>query len=296
MGGDDLRQGRVEANGLDVTYLAAGDHGPLALCLHGFPDTAWGWRHLLPELAGAGYRAVAPFQRGYAPTAVPADGHHQSGALVRDAIALHDVLGGDGDAVLIGHDWGALATYGAASLAPERWRRVVAASVPPGAAMGAALMTYRQLKLSWYMFFFQLPLADHVVGLDDLAFIDGLWSDWSPGYDATEDLVHVKAALGEQPNLTAAIDIYRATFRPELTTPDLAAEQAATGAIPAQPTLYLHGADDGAIDVEWAGGAAEELSAGSRVEIIDDAGHFLHLEQPRRFDDAVLSFLAEERP
>ena len=266
------------------------------LCLHGFPDTAWGWRHLLPELAGAGYRAVAPFERGYAPTSVPTDGHLQSGALVRDAIALHEALDGDDDAVLIGHDWGALATYGAASLAPDRWRRVVAASVPPGAAMGAALMTYRQLKMSWYMFFFQLPLAEHVLALDDLAFIDGLWSDWSPGYDATEDLTYVKAALGDRINLTAAMGLYRATFQPEFTTTDLATEQAATGAIPPQPTLYLHGTDDGAIGVEWAGGAADELAAGSRVEIIDDAGHFLHLERPRTFNDAVLSFLSEDAP
>jgi pimeloyl-ACP methyl ester carboxylesterase len=85
--------------------LEAGS-GPLALCLHGFPDTAWTWQHLLPALAGAGFRAVAPFTRGYAPTGIPADGAYQAGALVADAVALHQVLGGDGDAVLIGHDWG----------------------------------------------------------------------------------------------------------------------------------------------------------------------------------------------
>src|SRR5690606_35104397 len=99
-------EGTIEANGLSFGYLAAGGEGPLALCLHGFPDSAHTWRHLLPELAAAGYRAVAPFLRGYAPTAVPADGYYQSGAVATDANALHDALGGDGDAVLIGHDWG----------------------------------------------------------------------------------------------------------------------------------------------------------------------------------------------
>ncbi|MGW2200332.1 alpha/beta fold hydrolase, partial [Streptosporangium sp. NPDC001682] len=63
----------VTANGVEFAYLSAGE-GPLALCLHGFPDTAHTWRHLLPELAGRGYRAVAPFMRGYAPTSIPADG------------------------------------------------------------------------------------------------------------------------------------------------------------------------------------------------------------------------------
>src|SRR4029077_7072562 len=107
-----MDEGRITANGVDFTCLTEGpDDGPLALCLHGFPDTAWGWRHLLPELAAAGYHAVAPFLRGYAPTAVPPDGRYQSAAVARDANELHGALGGGSDAVLIGHDWGAVASY-----------------------------------------------------------------------------------------------------------------------------------------------------------------------------------------
>ena len=159
----------VDVNGVDFAYLALGA-GPLALCLHGFPDSAHTWRHLLPRLADAGYRAVAPFQRGYAPTAVPADGRYQTGVLALDAIGFHEALGGDDQAVIIGHDWGAPATWGAAVHAPDRWRRVVGLAVPPGSAMGAAFVTNRtQLKRSWYMFFFQHPLADLVVAADDLA-------------------------------------------------------------------------------------------------------------------------------
>jgi len=73
---------------------------------------------------------VAPFIRGYAPTAVPADGCFQLGALVADAAGLHDVLGGDERAVLIGNDWGAETAYGAGAFAPDRWRRVVTLAVP----------------------------------------------------------------------------------------------------------------------------------------------------------------------
>src|SRR5580693_5866297 len=109
-----LRMTTVRANDLDFGLLEAGS-GPLALCLHGFPDTAHTWKHLLPALADAGFHAVAPFMRGYAPTAIPADGAYQIGALVADAVALHEALGGDGDAVLIGHDWGAETAYGAAA-------------------------------------------------------------------------------------------------------------------------------------------------------------------------------------
>jgi pimeloyl-ACP methyl ester carboxylesterase len=101
-----VRRRTVQANDVEFVVLEAGT-GPLALCLHGFPDAAHTWRHLLPELAAAGFHAVAPFMRGYAPTAVPRDGNYSVGALVADAVALHEVMGGDEQAVLIGSDWGA---------------------------------------------------------------------------------------------------------------------------------------------------------------------------------------------
>ena len=124
------REGRVIANGIDFAYLETGS-GPLALCLHGFPDSPHTYRHLMPALAEAGYRAVAPFMRGYAPTAIPADGRFTTTDLVADANALHEALGGDPDAVIIGHDWGVAGGWGAPVHAPDRWRRVVVADIPP---------------------------------------------------------------------------------------------------------------------------------------------------------------------
>ncbi|MEZ5321988.1 MAG: alpha/beta hydrolase [Microthrixaceae bacterium] len=174
----DLSTSTVTANGIEFAYLSAGD-GPLALCLHGYPDTAHTWRYLLPALADAGYRAVAPFNRGYAPTGLAPDGAYQSGVLGVDANALHDVLRGDGDAVVIGHDYGAMGAYAAAGLEPDRWRRVVTAAVPPGPAMLGAFFQYQQLKLSWYIFFQLTPLADMVVPADDFEYVTKLWRDWS---------------------------------------------------------------------------------------------------------------------
>jgi pimeloyl-ACP methyl ester carboxylesterase len=288
-----ITEARVTANDVEFAYLQAGE-GPLALCLHGFPDSAWTWRHLLPALADAGYHAVAPFMRGYAPTSVPADARYQTAALALDACALHDELGGDGEAVIIGHDWGAMATYIAANHEPERWRRVVTVAVPPAGAVAGGFLTYAQLKRSWYMFFFQHGLADIVVGMGDLDFIDGLWADWSPGYDASDDLPHVKDALRDPANLAAALGYYRATLGNVGVDPALDAVQAKGNDATAQPTLYVHGRDDGCMGIEVAEAATAFLtSPGSRMEVVDGAGHFLQLEQPDVVNRLILGFVSE---
>ena len=118
-----IQHNQIEANGVNFSYLECGS-GPIALCIHGFPDSAHTWRYLMPELAQAGFRAIAPFTRGYAPTSLAPDDCYQTGARAADVNALHEALGGDENAVLIGHDWGASTAYIAACNANQRWRRV----------------------------------------------------------------------------------------------------------------------------------------------------------------------------
>lgn len=281
----------IVANGVRFAALAAGpEDGPLALCLHGFPDAAPTWRHLLPALADAGFRAVAPWMRGYAPTEVPADGRYQIGAIVADAEAMHERLGADSRAVLIGHDWGAVAAYGIAALEPDRWRRLITAAVPPSGSIGAGLLSYDQLKRSFYMWLFQTPFAELAVAADDMAFIDRLWADWSPGYDATTDLPAVKDALRDPANLGAAIGYYRATLGTTPHDPALEREQAALGSTPPQPTLYLHGRNDGCMGADLAEHADAFLAPGSRVEMVPGCGHFLHLEKPETVNAMIVDW------
>jgi pimeloyl-ACP methyl ester carboxylesterase len=286
-----MHQRSVKANGVDFSYLESGPaNGPLALCLHGFPDSAQTWRFLLPALGEAGYHAVAPWMRGYAPTQIPADGCFQTGALATDACALHEALGGDGSAVLIGHDWGAAAATGAAVHQPDRWRRVVTMAVPPMAALASSFFTYAQLKRSFYIFVFQTPVAETAVSLHDHLFIDGLWADWSPGYDAAWDVARVKEAIGAADNLTAAIGYYRAMFDATRHAAVYADAQAATGGTPPQPTLYLHGADDGCLALDGIGDVLPFLSLGSVQVTVPNAGHFLQVEQPEVVNAHVLQF------
>jgi pimeloyl-ACP methyl ester carboxylesterase len=269
----------VTANGLTFGALMCGDTGPLALCLHGFPDSAHTWDHLLPELAAAGFRAVAPWTRGYAPTSVPAAGDYSMTALTADANALHEALGGDADAVLVGHDWGAVTAYAAGAADPQRWRRIVALAVPPPAVAVSTFFRYAQLKRSFYVFLFQTPLAELVAGADDLRFIENLWRDWSPSYDPGATLEHAKAALRDPANLSAAIGYYRSMF----------VAGGPTGT-PTQPTLYLHGSDDGAFGVEGIGDTLDHLPEASRLEIIEGPGHFLHLEAPAVVNQLILDW------
>ena len=284
--------GTVEANGLSFQYLAHGE-GPLALLLHGFPDTAMTWRHLMPMLAAQGYRAVAPYMRGYAPSGAPdmgrLDGAELFLALGADANGLHQALGGDERAVLIGHDWGALATYSAALQGPRLWRRCVALAVPPLQLLAVRHSRYEQLKRSFYMWFFQMAVADDVVRANDFAFIRALWADWSPGYDATEDLAHLRRSLTAPDNLRAALGYYRAFFAPVSFSFDYGA---AVGAIP-PPLLYLHGESDGCIGLTDEDVAAAMVGGGpgTVAGMIPRSGHFLHLEQAETVGARIVDFV-----
>lgn len=287
-----MKQTAIRAGELEVTYFELGE-GPLALCLHGFPDSPHTWRHLIPALASAGFRAVAPYMRGYSPTSVPESGVYQTAALARDANALHEALDGDERAVIIGHDWGAPSVCGAAIDAPERWSKVVSMAVPPGPALGAAFLSnLAQIQRSWYMFFFQHGLSNHVVSANDLAFIDMLWSQWSPGFAAATDLGHVKEALRNAENLQAALGYYRATLGDGKRDPELATlQQRMGGEYPTQPLLYLHGENDGCVGREVAEVARTMSPTTVRYEFVAKAGHFLQLEQPQRVNQLIVDFL-----
>lgn len=287
-----MKAGTVAARGMTFSTLEAGE-GPLVLCLHGFPDSLRSFRHQLPALAAAGYRAVAPAMRGYAPTGPAPDGRYQTAALALDAVALIEALGYD-DAIVFGHDWGAAATYFGALLTPHRIRRIVTAAVPYGPRFFQAFTRdYDQQRRSWYMMFFQQALADVAMRHDDFAMIDRLVADWSPGWTwPAADREATKATFRRPGTLEAALGYYRATMGPAFADPGTldATAQGMTAPLP-MPGLMLHGANDGCIGADILEGMADYFPAGLQIEIVPGAGHFVHQEQPDVVNRLVLDFL-----
>jgi pimeloyl-ACP methyl ester carboxylesterase len=141
------------------------------------------------------------------------------------------------------------------------------------------------------MFVFLHPIAEVALPGNDYEFIDGLWSLWSPGYDGSWDLARVKESIGDPEHMLAAISYYRAVWDPSLHVPELAEEQAATLAVTPKPTLYLHGTDDGAMLLSSVGSPLEFLADGSEFDVVEDTGHFLHLEKPAEVNGRILEFL-----
>ena len=276
-----------------LQYLAAGD-GPLVLCLHGFPDHAPTFRPLLESLAAAGFRAVAPFMRGYAPSTVEA-ASYETAALAGDVVGLIDALGGDGAAAsVVGHDWGGVAAQHAAVLAPERIDRLVTIAIPHAAAFARALRgDPDQLRRSWYEFLFLAEgFAERVVAQDGFAFIDRLVAEWSPGGAlASEEWEAVKRTLAGPGVLTAALGYYRAAFMADRRDPALA-DAAARWAEPVTvPTLAIVGADDGCIAASVSADQAERFTGGYRREVVAGAGHWPHRESPEVVTPLILEWL-----
>ena len=288
----EFKTGRIQANGLNFVFLESGS-GPLVLAFHGFPDLPRTFRHQMRALTAAGYRVVAPYMRGYAPTDVPADGPYAGAVLVQDVLALIDAFA-QKPVILMGHDWGASAVYGAAIMAPEKVSKLIAIAVPRGpAADNSFIENPAQQRRSWYMFFFQMPWAEGAVAHNDFAFIERLWQDWSPGWQfPAAEMDSVKATFQKPGVLTAALNYYRHTLGGlELdSTLTIINSRRWSEPVPV-PTLYLHGGKDGGFGVELTEGMEEAFANGLEKRIIADAGHFVHQEKFEEVNRLILEFL-----
>lgn len=286
----------LTANGIRFQALAAGpDDGPLVLCLHGFPELARSWRHQLPALAGAGYRAVAPDLRGYGETDV--QGPYDVRTLAADVAGLVGALGRE-RAVVVGHDWGGAVAWSTAALHPTVVERLVVLNCPPATELFRTMLrSPRQLRKSSYILFFQLPrLPERRLAEDGAAAIARALVGGSHrrGVWPAEELDAYRAAFARPGRAKAAIDWYRVAFRRTLRPrrrrpfPRVAA-----------PTLVLWGVEDRFLGRELV--APERLRSvladgnTPRVIWIEDAGHFVQNEAPERVNTELLRWLGPAR-
>ncbi|WP_055402261.1 MULTISPECIES: alpha/beta fold hydrolase [unclassified Mycobacterium] len=271
---DDIRF--VEANGLRFAYLEQGS-GPLVLMLHGFPDTAHTWDHLRPRIADKGYRAVSPFMRGYHPSGIPARDPDQE-TLARDPLALIEALGAS-DAVVIGHDWGASAAYGAAAIGPDRVRKLVVIAIPHPAALRPSL---KKLWGARHFAAYKLPGAANRFARNDFAALPAIYRRWSPLWRPDpREFDAVRASFSDPASLNAAFGYYRKL------SPIPSASLKARITV---PVVAFAGLDDPIVEPADYRHAARMFKNEYTVEEVR-GGHFMHREHPDAFAGRLLAHL-----
>ncbi|MEC9465816.1 MAG: alpha/beta hydrolase [Myxococcota bacterium] len=272
-------------------YISAGDpRAPLALCLHGFPDHAHTWMHLLPELADAGFHAVAPWLRGYDPS--PLSGPLTLESLRDDILAITQTLAGSQETVLVGHDWGAVITCSALAHAPQTYRRAVTLAVPHALNfLQKAFAAPKQLRRSHYMLFFQFSgISNAIVQRRDLAYIDDLWRAWSPDLTMPPNFrAELKRCLRQ--SMPAPLGYYRAMTRPLGSALQRLFDPRRPERAISVPTLHLHGAADGCVGPECLEGQHRFFSSPLQQKVLADVGHFLHLENPTLVNRHIMKWL-----
>jgi pimeloyl-ACP methyl ester carboxylesterase len=271
---------RLSAFSSDGLTFAVRDEGPLdgpvVVALHGFPQTSACWAAVTPLLVAAGYRVLAPDQRGYSRGAQPQEVRaYAMTALTGDVLALADAADAERFAVL-GHDWGAAVGWALAGRHPDRVRSLTAVSVPHPAAMRRA-RAGPQLLRSWYMGLFQLPvLPERLLRARGGAFARRLLGGTGlPSLDASVRL------LADPRTATAMLGWYRAIRIPG----QLGAGRTRV------PALFVWSDGDAAIGRRAAEGAADFVRAPYRFEVLRGASHWIPEERPAELAALVLEHL-----
>jgi pimeloyl-ACP methyl ester carboxylesterase len=270
----------------DLVFEARADgpgDGELVLLLHGFPQTSFSWRHQLPALAAAGYRVVAPDQRGYSPRARPADvAEYRFDRLVGDVLGMADTLGVD-RFHLVGHDWGGGVAWQVAGRHPDRLLTVTSVSTPHPAAFRRAIRDGDQRDRSSYMQFFRSPEAEPFFLDNDAAGLRALYTASSLPEDAVEEYVRVLTQPGA---MTGALNWYRAA--------DLSLVEG-LGPI-TTPALYVWSTFDPALGREAAEATAAHVQGPYRFEVLEGVSHWIAEEAPERLNVLVLEHLEGAEP
>ena len=265
-------------------------NGVPVLLLHGFPELNLSWRHQLPALAEAGYRAIAPNQRGYAGSV--RGGSYATADLADDIAAMLDALAVE-RAVVVGHDWGGGVAWTFAARHPDRISALVALNCPPPSVLGHHLThDRRQIAKSWYMFYFQLPVlperfvVKHMPGmLVAGSFNRGAWN--------RETLRPYAQAFTTPDDAHGPVNWYRGALRGAFR------RNRRRGSRIAAPVLVIWGTQDRFLGRELVSPSALRpvLAYGNDADVvwIEAAGHYVQNEAPDEVTAALLGWLGGHR-
>jgi pimeloyl-ACP methyl ester carboxylesterase len=286
----------VSANGTRFHIAEAGD-GPLVLLLHGFPEFWWTWRHQLVSLPPAGFRAVAADLRGYGGSDKPPRGYDLVTAAA-DVAGLIRALG-EANAIVVGHDWGGMVAWTAASYFPKVVRRLAVVSVAHPVRMRAAMLAdpVSHGRRNSYALAFQLPVMPERQLLRDGAHRVGrMLADWSaPGWPDEETELTYRRAMRIPSVAHSALEYYRWFLRSTLRPDGIRYAHHMRAPIQA-PTLHVHGALDTCVRPQTARGAGRYVEGPYRWRMIDGAGHFPHEERSAQFDAELRGWLTDPEP
>ncbi len=276
----------VQANGLRFAYLDQGA-GPLVMFMHGFPDNAWSYRKQMQVFADAGYRAVAPFLRGYAPTEIPADGIFDPIALGKDLEALIAALSDDGQARVVGMDWGGTSTLQVLATAPSAIKAAVVMNTAHPITFSSIRKDPDAVRSLFHFYFFQLAEAESAVNVEGLPFVDYLWTLWSPTFKNDAHLRSIKQTLSSPGTMAAALKYYRGLF-----------ESGRARRLPINemrtPTLTIYGSNDPTAKYSVK---EEPLFSGPHQRIVlPDVGHFPHLEREAEVTGLIVDWFKAHAP
>jgi len=274
----------------NIHYLSSGQGVRLYL-IHGFPDCAENFEHQINFFSEKGFEVIVPYLPGYHENDQELD-TYQTLRIAEVLIDFIKSVSGEEKIFLYGHDWGAPIAYGIAQLRPGLIDKFSCASVPHGINVQTAFLTNGdQQRMSWYMFFFQLPIAEIAVPLNDYEFIHRLWREWSPDLKEYKDYSEEVVSVLSKPNvLSKALAYYRSTFQESLQLDRI--NQKSLELLPSKikpACLYFHGKNDGCIDYKLSSGM-EEYFEDLEIKIFEDCGHFLHIEKPDEFNEELLNF------
>jgi pimeloyl-ACP methyl ester carboxylesterase len=288
----------VQTSVLEIAFEDLGSpDAPVAVLLHGWPDSPRGWNAVAARLRADGWRTIIPYLRGSHPTRFLSDSTPRFGAgvaLAQDAIDLADALELKRFAI-VGHDWGARAAYSMAALFPERVSAVVALALGYQPRARFHVPGFQQSRRFWYQWFQCLDGGVEALRKDPVGFARIQWETWSrPGwFDENEFRVTSESFL--HPDWTAiTLNAYRSRWiRGEASDPRYDSLQArlAQLEILSTPTLMIQGESDFCDDAHESEGLEKYFSGEYHRLLLSGIGHFPHREAPQSVSDAAISFL-----